>query len=38
MIKELILKETDYQKRHVIVTKPLLHKDLKGKVRVKPWN
>ena len=38
IIDELKLDETISQKRPTPVAKPLLHKDLKGKPRVKPWN
>ena len=38
IINELKLSEIDSQKRPTLVGKPLLHKDLKGKPRIKSWN
>ena len=38
IINELKIEDTKTQKRPTPVTKPLLHNDLKGKDRVKPWN
>ena len=38
IIKKLNLDNVNTQKRHTPLCKPLLHKDLQGKPRVKAWN